>query len=287
MSLMNEKTVKTIHKAYSIVLSVSIILLAFLFIINAIGLFSKGGEIASFEGSITGADIREMIGRRLMNLLAPIIITVLLVFAGPVLDIVIPKEADTERVERCPERLLAIMKRKHKDSLYTKECADAIHKERKFRLYFTLGGIALFLVSILYPLIFVFTTNLFTAVGNANSVVSTIMVVVFIFLIPTVIYSLVIGIFFNKSRLREYELIKKGIKRENAEGGEFISLRPYSIMSIFPASLLNLPRIIKLSLLCCVVILAIIFIILGIINGGMADVLNKAVNICRECIGLG
>ncbi len=33
--------------------------------------------------------------------------------------------------------------------------------------------------------------------------------------------------------------------------------------------------------------LAIVFIVLGIFNGGMADVLSKAINICTECIGLG
>ena len=32
---------------------------------------------------------------------------------------------------------------------------------------------------------------------------------------------------------------------------------------------------------------AVLLIVLGIINGGMADVLNKAVKICTECIGLG
>lgn len=34
-------------------------------------------------------------------------------------------------------------------------------------------------------------------------------------------------------------------------------------------------------------VIAITFIILGIVNGGMADVLGKAINICTECIGLG
>ena len=33
--------------------------------------------------------------------------------------------------------------------------------------------------------------------------------------------------------------------------------------------------------------LSVILIILGVLNGGMADVLGKAVNICTECIGLG
>ena len=36
-----------------------------------------------------------------------------------------------------------------------------------------------------------------------------------------------------------------------------------------------------------VAVVAITFVILGIFNGGMADVLAKAIKICTECIGLG
>ncbi len=36
-----------------------------------------------------------------------------------------------------------------------------------------------------------------------------------------------------------------------------------------------------------IAVIAIVFIIAGILNGGMADVLAKAVRICTECIGLG
>ena len=38
---------------------------------------------------------------------------------------------------------------------------------------------------------------------------------------------------------------------------------------------------------CVVASLAVIFIVLGVINGGKDDVLMKAINICTECIGLG
>ena len=34
-------------------------------------------------------------------------------------------------------------------------------------------------------------------------------------------------------------------------------------------------------------IIAIVFIVLGVMNGGLRDVLVKAINICTECIGLG
>lgn len=36
-----------------------------------------------------------------------------------------------------------------------------------------------------------------------------------------------------------------------------------------------------------IVVLAVLFLILGVGNGGMRDVLVKAINICTECIGLG
>lgn len=43
----------------------------------------------------------------------------------------------------------------------------------------------------------------------------------------------------------------------------------------------------KLIVRAVVLVVAVVFIILGIFNGGMSDVLGKAVRICTECIGLG
>ena len=45
----------------------------------------------------------------------------------------------------------------------------------------------------------------------------------------------------------------------------------------------------KLLTLIMTAILAVgaLFVILGIANGGMADVVQKAIKICTECIGLG
>ena len=42
-----------------------------------------------------------------------------------------------------------------------------------------------------------------------------------------------------------------------------------------------------LSIRIALLVISIALIIAGILNGGMADVLSKAVNICTECIGLG
>lgn len=34
-------------------------------------------------------------------------------------------------------------------------------------------------------------------------------------------------------------------------------------------------------------VVGVVFVVVGIVNGGMADVLTKAVNLCKQCIGLG
>lgn len=41
------------------------------------------------------------------------------------------------------------------------------------------------------------------------------------------------------------------------------------------------------SVQACVVVIAVVFVVLGILNGGATSALNKAINICTECIGLG
>ena len=46
-------------------------------------------------------------------------------------------------------------------------------------------------------------------------------------------------------------------------------------------------NIISLTAKIMLVVFAIVYIIIGVLNGGMADVLGKAINICTECIGLG
>ena len=38
---------------------------------------------------------------------------------------------------------------------------------------------------------------------------------------------------------------------------------------------------------CCILGVAVLFLVYGLATGGIADVLAKAINICTECIGLG
>jgi len=284
---MSEKNIKLVHKLYSIAITVALVAIAILFILNGVGLFSSDGEIMTSATPLSGEEIRALIGQRLLGMIVPIIIVVLLIILGGAIDIFIQIDEKREKPSPDSYRTLNIMLRRHKDSLYKKEDREKIHKERKFRLYFTLSGICLFLISITYPLIYAFGENSVTASGNANEEVMVIMLLTLIFLIPTVVYAIAIGILFNKSRLRECELLRSGVNRDKADDS-LLPLTNYTASGLISRFISrDLSKLLKLIFVGLIAFLSILFIILGVINGGMTDVLNKAVNICRECIGLG
>ena len=78
----------------------------------------------------------------------------------------------------------------------------------------------------------------------------------------------------GKSIEREYDAIMARIKEEKAAG---IKAEPKAEE---PARNVNALRWVILAI-------AVAFIIIGIRNGSMAAVVNKAIRICTECVGLG
>lgn len=81
-------------------------------------------------------------------------------------------------------------------------------------------------------------------------------------------------------------LLDRSYTRQNAEAKlEVARLREVGAVSMGDEVLAE--GHIKLIVRAIVFVVAVVFIILGIFNGGMSDVLGKAVRICTECIGLG
>ena len=266
---MNEKTKKLIHTVYTAVLSVMLGILGVLFIISCIGLFLDG------ENAFT----RDSIGDALMKLLVPIIITLLLIIGAPILSAVLPTENVPMKATRDASLALNIAKRRASGKKFSPECAEGICAERKFRLIFTLAGVILFLISLIYPLIRTFTSTTFTAAGDANVQVMTASAVVIVFLIPTAAYAITMSYVFDKSRRRETALLKEA----TVDGEVALPVCECKICTFITKNKGVIINVIR----CLILALAVVFIILGILNGGMGDVLSKAVKICRECIGLG
>jgi hypothetical protein len=74
------------------------------------------------------------------------------------------------------------------------------------------------------------------------------------------------------SAKKELEIVKKIIKTDGKKIKETYIKNNNKVINIARVSLL---------------VLSVLFIVVGIFNGGAEDVLQKAINICTECIGLG
>ena len=110
--------------------------------------------------------------------------------------------------------------------------------------------------------------------GDLEEVMGAFAVHVFPWIILGLAVLIVSAILQGKSIRREYDAIMVRIKEEKAAG---IQAGPQTEK---PARNGNALRWLLLAL-------AVVFIILGIRNGSMTAVVNKAIRICTECVGLG
>ena len=78
----------------------------------------------------------------------------------------------------------------------------------------------------------------------------------------------------GRSIQREYDAIMERIREEKASGIKA------EVSSAAPARNMNVLRWVILAV-------AVVFIVVGIRNGSMMAVVNKAIRICTECVGLG
>ena len=110
--------------------------------------------------------------------------------------------------------------------------------------------------------------------GDLEQVIGAMALHVFPWIILGLACLMVSAVLREKSIGREYDAILARIKEEKAAG---ITPPPQSAA---PQKSYTAVRIVLL-------VLAVVFILLGIRNGSMTAVINKAIRICTECVGLG
>ena len=263
---MNESKRKQIHLIYACVLSALLAVCAVLFIASCVGIYNSGDR--PFTRESIGAAFRK-ISPLVYVTLAAIVGAIVLKLALPYNKITkgsVPMSMTLSRLSaRCP---LAVC---------TPEERASIERERLVRRILVYGGVAVILLSTVFSLIYVLTPGRFPY-EDVNEEVATAVVVVFAYFLQSLVYALVVSFFIDASKSREIQhiknatvsLAKDGIKVSSDEKKECL-----------------LAKKITLIARCVIPVIAIIFIILGITNGGMSDVLQKAVRICTECIGMG
>lgn len=158
-------------------------------------------------------------------------------------------------------------------------CADElklIKRERKLRAVCRTAATVVCIIATIPALIFAQNKENFSIIELEDCVTSLLMhSLPFIIL---VILSFIVLFFIERASIdRQIKISKSAILRSpnyRSEANDLLFRKEKKNKALVIAARLS------------IIVVAIIFVVIGIFNGGMADVLSKAVNICTECIGL-
>ena len=259
MFRLNDKFIK----AYKILLSVSLIVVGLLMIILCVDIYASGD--APFS--------RETVEAALESIIIPIIICTLLVAASFFISI-FNLDSDIPQHSIPGEYALSIVTRSYDLSKLDEAAVKLISDERQKRKTLFASSIVLSAfcgVCILsYLVCFAELT-----VENLNSDVLASLIVVLPCVILLFTFFEVAGLALSKSIEKERALILDSVSK--------MSEKPIKKTTKSSKASTKAVNIVRISLFA----LALTFIALGVFNGGMDDVLQKAIKICTECIGLG
>lgn len=250
----------------SLTLSLTLLITAATFIASCISIYSAGGSQPY---------TREIVNERLSAILPLNLLTVLGVVGIGVFSLFTnEKGSPSARISKAA--LLKITKRSLRGATPSETHNSLKEKEEKTRRIILISVIALSVVVFAVAAFFVLDTRRYQSDDFNTDIAYSVIIALTAALIS---FGSVFagGILRDRSYEREIESLRGEVKALRAKG---------LIGSVAEATALGDGHAVLLLRL-GIIALAITFIIVGIFNGGMSDVLGKAVRICTECIGLG
>lgn len=261
---MSEKTVKLIYTVYGIVTSVLLILTGILLMISCVQVYRIGNRPFTVEN----------ISNAFSKICIPVYITIGAVIIAFVLWLVKPLQHGRAKASINKRAMLARLEKKLDVNACDADAITLIEREKKLRKTLRIAAIAICVVSAVPALLHVFNFNNFGADYN-GAVIAACLWILPCFLIAAgacIAYMYIA----SASLDRQIKHVKSAIAKNGSATGSQNACK-------------NSCRRNKLTyaIRFAVAVIAIVLIVAGIFNGGMADVLSKAINICTECIGLG
>ncbi|MBQ8689446.1 MAG: hypothetical protein IJ515_03685 [Clostridia bacterium] len=272
---MSESTKKRILLIYTCALGILLIAVGVLFVVSCVNIYNLGDRPFT----------RENISSAFSKIAVPVYIAIAAVVIGGIGKIWLDTDEKKKNKPRVKDTL-AILKKRLASVEAAPESAQKIKREELCRRLIWIGAAVLLALSLIYPLIFIFSPATFPAdnVNTANASVADAMIILGASLALPTAYSVAALFVAESSMKRECELIRAALTSNTANAAREAEENKKSALSSFFE---KHGRVISISAKCTVVVVGVVFVILGISNGGMADVLAKAVKICTECIGLG
>ena len=268
---MKQEHVNLIKKIYSIIIVILTVLLAVLSIAQVVDIYLSGIEPGNQNQMYT----EEIIWEHFTNIAIPLVIWIASLIFGFVFYIIFPSKEKLES-KMANKDLLKLFASRLPDDITSFEAeTNNIKKERKSRTIALIFVIVSLVILSIPCFVYLFNPAHFTKDGDLMIEAGTMVLNILPWYLLGTGALIAYKVYTNVSYNNEINHIKSilSLSQNNK--------RPV----IVKPSQLNKKAVTTLRIV--VFTVAITFIITGIINGGAADVLKKAINICTECIGLG
>ncbi len=271
---MSDQMKRRVRLGYAIFVSLLLALTALLFVISCIGIYRSG------DSPFT----RESVGTAIRAIIVPIVLTVACAIGGGILHVCMPPPAEKLRAPKDADATLRRLSKRLPRSLPV-DTAASILAERKRRCVLWLLLWVYFLLCAVYPAFYVLNSANF--VGEAlNAEIGIASLLLLSFALLFTVGALAFAWLRRRSFMREADAVKAFLAAPVTGADEMPSSQTSSSASLTAFLRKNADKC-RLALRIFVLLLAVLFILLGILNGGMADVVKKAIKICTECIGMG
>ncbi len=250
-------------------------------VVLSVLLVAAGGALIlaclSIYRSPEGTFSRETIAAAFGRIAVLVYIAVGVVLGGAVLSFLLPAAPSRVKPRREDGTILRKLHADYDLSALSPEASAAIGRERGLRKKLTVVAASISVLCAVPPLVWIFLPGHFGA-GDKNREILVASAVVLGCFAVAMLVSFAVGLGVAVSCRRERAALKlaiadrSAVKRENPAPCRPAMWDKPAVLWAVRGSILTL---------------AVVFIVLGIGNGGMRDVFAKAVRICTECIGLG
>ena len=269
---------KKVRLYYGIFLSVFTCVLGAAFIILAVTTLAEGGWKA-------GAFSRELVAQKLFPVSIPFYIWLAAIIAGFVLSIVYPYNArhsvkikESVTLNRLSARLPEGSGEEYEGSL------KKIYVEKRSRIIVYCVCVAVCFAGVIASGVYLLNPANFTS-ASINEAMLNMLINVGPWVLAAVLACICMTLFEKYSMLREINVLKSVIASN--KGNPVIKSNKPANPFMVKVKQIFTSKYFVWGVRGAFVIIGIVFVIVGSLNGGMRDVLYKAINICMECIGLG
>ncbi len=259
---MTKENIIRVHRIYSILLSISIMLAGICLIAGCLTIYFTGERTYS----------REIVAETFDKIAIPVYICLILTIGGFIWELIQPSKAPINKNMKPYAFLLTRLYAKKDLSKCDDELLISINKERKSRKLHTIIRTILLCISSIAFLSYALNGNHFHQSEINSSMIRAMWILLPCMAVPFA-YALFTAYYNNKSLQREIELVKQAPTLSEAQTNKNASKNTTK----------KRENILRFALL----FVGIAVLIYGFVSGGTVDVLTKAINICTECIGLG